>query len=167
MKKLLTLAVCLAALLGAAIATPTTKAQPMPEGEAMIHIVRATNQTPTKGVATNFTGDVTVNRLFPADDPLKISGGYVTFQPKARTAWHKHPGGQMLIVTAGVGRVQQWGGPILEVREGDVVWFPAGVKHWHGATSDSGFTHISLADIVDGNSSEWLELVTDEQYNQS
>ncbi|MDR1935234.1 MAG: cupin domain-containing protein [Candidatus Accumulibacter sp.] len=120
---------------------------------------------PSKGAEANFTGDVSVDRLFPANDPLSISGGYVSFAPGARTAWHTHPEGQMLIVTAGSGRVRQWGGPLLEIRQGDVVWFPAGVKHWHGAAPDASMTHIALAKIVDGKSSTWMEKVSDEQYN--
>jgi 4-carboxymuconolactone decarboxylase len=130
-----------------------------------IHIVRGGTLPQTKGPEAIFTGDVTVDRLFPPNDPLNISGGYVAFAPGARTAWHSHPEGQMLIVTAGAGRVQQWGGPLLEIRQGDVVWFPAGVKHWHGAMPDSPLTHLALARIVDGQSSTWMEKVTDEQYS--
>lgn len=130
-----------------------------------IHIVRGGVVPQSKGPAGNFTGDVTVDRLFPPDDPLGISGGYVAFAPGARTAWHSHPEGQMLIVTAGSGRVQQWGGPLLEVNQGDVVWFPPGVKHWHGAAADVAMTHISLAKIADGKSSNWMEKVTDAQYD--
>lgn len=130
-----------------------------------IHIIKATPQTPTKGAKQYFTGEVTVNRLFPVGDPLQLSGGYVTFAATARTAWHTHPQGQLLIITAGEGRVQQWQSPIIEVKVGDVVWFPAGVKHWQGAAPNSSMTHIALAKIVDGNSVQWLEKVTDKQYN--
>lgn len=135
------------------------------ENSETIHIVRGNTQAPTKGDSNNFTGDVTVNRLFPSNDPLSISGGYVSFAPGARTAWHSHPQGQMLIITAGSGRVQQWAGPIIEVKEGDVVWFPPNVKHWHGAMPNQAMTHISLAQIVKGKSSNWYEKVTDIQYN--
>ncbi|MGL5511730.1 MAG: (R)-mandelonitrile lyase [Sporomusa sp.] len=131
-----------------------------------IHVIRADTQPPpSKAPASNFTGDVSVARLFPANDQMSISGGYVSFQPGARTAWHIHPRGQMLIITEGSGRVQQWGGPIIEVKKGDVVWFPPGVKHWHGAAPNVGMTHISLAEIYEGRSTDWLEQVSDAQYN--
>jgi quercetin dioxygenase-like cupin family protein len=103
--------------------------------------------------------------MLPTRDTLGISGGYVTFAPGARTAWHSHPQGQMLIVTAGKGRVQQWGGQIIEVQKEDVVWFPPDVKHWHGARPDEALTHTSLAPISEGKSSNWMEQVTNEQYN--
>lgn len=165
MKKRLTLAACLLSLAGVTAGYATAN-QVISKEDAKIHVVRATTEPASKGAPDRFTGDVSVNRLFPADDALKISGGYVSFAPKARTAWHAHPNGQMIIVTEGKGRVQQWGEPVIEIGLGDVVWFPAGVKHWHGAAPDSKLTHISLADIVDGKSSDWLELVTDEQYGQ-
>ncbi len=134
------------------------------ERSETIHIIRGGSQAPVKGAVGNFTGDVTVNRLFPSNDPLNISGGYVSFVPGARTAWHSHPQGQMLIITSGSGRVQQWGGPIAEVNEGDVVWFPANVKHWHGAMPNQAMTHIALAQIVAGKSVNWMEKVSDDQY---
>jgi len=165
MKKRLILAVCLLSLVGGTIGSAIANQSGLKEN-AKIHVIRDNTNIVTKGALDRFTGDVTVARLFPADDPLKISGGYVSFAPTARTAWHTHPNGQMLIVTSGKGRVQQWGEPVIEIGQGDVVWFPAGIKHWHGAASDSALTHISLADIVDGRSSDWLELVTDEQYGQ-
>jgi quercetin dioxygenase-like cupin family protein len=148
----------------AAILAGTGNAASSPSGDT-IHIIRGGALTQSKGPEANFTGDVTVDRLFPSNDPLGISGGYVSFAPGARTAWHTHPQGQMLIVAAGSGRVQQWGGPLLEVKQGDVVWFPAGVKHWHGAAPDGAMTHIALAKIVDGKSATWMEKVTDAQYN--
>lgn len=136
------------------------------EDSSKIHVIKAVSQAPTKGAAEYFTGKVEVNRLFPTGDSLQMSGGYVTFEAAARTAWHTHPQGQMLIITAGKGRVQQWQGPIIEVKQGDVVWFPAGVKHWHGAAPDSSMTHLALAKMVDGKSVQWMEKVTDTQYNQ-
>jgi len=94
-----------------------------------------------------------------------VSGSYVTFEPGARTAWHTHPFGQILIVTAGSGWVQQWGGPIEEIRQGDVVRIPPGLKHWHGATATTAMTHIALQEQLEGKAAEWMEKVTDEQYN--
>lgn len=164
MKKLPLLAACLLSITGVAAGSAMAD-QASPRHMDKIHVVRATTQPPSKGAADRFTGDVSVNRLFPGDDALKISGGYVSFAAKARTAWHSHPNGQMIIVTEGKGRVQQWGEPVIEIGLGDVVWFPPGIKHWHGAAPDSALTHISLADIVDGKSSDWMELVSDDQYN--
>lgn len=136
------------------------------ESSDKIHVIKAVPQTPAKGAAEYFTGNVEVSRLFPAGDSLQMSGGYVTFEAAARTAWHTHPQGQMLIITAGKGKVQQWQGAVIEVKQGDVVWFPAGVKHWHGAAPDSSMTHIALAKIVDGKSVQWMEKVTNQQYNE-
>ena len=96
---------------------------------------------------------------------MNISGGYVSFEAGARTNWHTHPLGQLIIISEGSGRVQQWGGPMIEVNVGDVVWFPPNVKHWHGAAPNSPMTHNSLAEIADGKSSVWMERVTDDQYN--
>jgi quercetin dioxygenase-like cupin family protein len=109
---------------------------------------------------------VQIEPLFSAHDPSRVIGGSVTFQTGARTAWHTHPLGQILIVTAGVGWVAQWGGPVQEIREGDVVWIPAGVKHWHGATPNTAMTHIAILEESNGNSGEWLEKVSDEQYRK-
>jgi 4-carboxymuconolactone decarboxylase len=105
-----------------------------------------------------------VDPLFSPHDPSRTSGGLVTFEPGARSAWHTHPFGQILIVTAGAGRVQNWGGPIQEIRPGDVVWIPAGVKHWHGAAPTTGMTHIAIQENLDGKAVEWLEKVSDDQY---
>jgi quercetin dioxygenase-like cupin family protein len=107
---------------------------------------------------------VRVQSLFDAKEPARSSGGQVTFRPGARSAWHTHPLGQILIVTDGVGWVQQWGGPVQVIRKGDVVWIPAGVKHWHGATPTTTMTHIALQEQLDGRAVDWLEKVTDEQY---
>jgi 4-carboxymuconolactone decarboxylase len=114
--------------------------------------------------AQNFTGRAQVEMLFEARDPSHASGGLVTFEPGARTAWHTHPRGQILIVTTGVGRVQRWGDPIEEVREGDVVRIPAGQKHWHGASPQTSMTHIAISEHRYGTAVLWLEKVTDEQY---
>lgn len=117
------------------------------------------------GPAENFTGGVRVERLFEALDPSHAGGGSVTFDPGARTAWHSHPRGQILIVTAGTGRVQRWGDPIEEVRVGDIVSIPAGEKHWHGASPAAPMTHIAISEHRDGSTVQWMEQVSDEQYN--
>jgi quercetin dioxygenase-like cupin family protein len=129
-----------------------------------LQITRNGSQSSTKGSAEYFTGTVRIDPLFKANDPLRASGSYVTFEPGARTAWHTHPFGQILIVTAGTCWVQQWGGPIEEIRQGDVVRIPPGVKHWHGATVTTGMTHIALQEQLDGKSADWMEQVSDEQY---
>ena len=113
----------------------------------------------------NFTGSVRVEMLFEAVDPSHASGGYVTFEPRARTAWHSHPRGQILLVTSGIGRVQLWGAPIEEIRAGDVVRIPAGQKHWHGASPQSAMTHLAVSEHRDGAAVEWMEKVSDEQYD--
>ena len=115
--------------------------------------------------AQNFTGSVQVEMLFEAVDPSHASGGSVTFEPGARTAWHSHPRGQILIITAGTGRVQRWGDPIEEVRAGDVVRIPAGQKHWHGASPHASMTHLAISEHRDGSVVQWMEQVSDEQYN--
>jgi quercetin dioxygenase-like cupin family protein len=128
-------------------------------------ITRSGSLPSSAGPAENFTGDVRVQPLFGEEGTAPYSGAYVTFQPGARSAWHTHPAGQRLIVTDGVGRTQQAGGPVEEIRAGDVVWCPPGVKHWHGASPTSAMTHIALTGIRDGQGVEWLEKVTDEQYH--
>ena len=135
------------------------------EGSQTISISRSGSQPSTKGSAEYFTGTVRVDPLFKANDPLRASGSYVTFEAGARAAWHAHPYGQILIVTAGSGLVQQWGGAIEEIRQGDVVRIPPGLKHWHGAMATTGMTHISIVEQFDGKTSVWMEKVTDEQYN--
>ena len=134
------------------------------EAQTMV-ITRAGSRAVRPGPATNFTGDVRVDMLFEALDLAHASGGSVTFQPGARTAWHTHPRGQILIITAGTGRVQLWGGPIEEIRAGDVVNIPAGQKHWHGASPKASMTHIAITYQRDGAAVEWMEKVSDEQYN--
>jgi 4-carboxymuconolactone decarboxylase len=118
----------------------------------------------TTGSLDHFTGAVKVESAFKADEPARVSGGTVHFAAGARTAWHTHPLGQTLIVTAGTGHVQHWGGPVETIRPGDVVWVSPGVKHWHGATSATGMSHVAVAEVRDGRVVEWLEQVSDEQY---
>ncbi|MDB5798841.1 MAG: cupin protein [Paucimonas sp.] len=118
------------------------------------------------GPAEFFTGKVKVEPLFPANDALNFSGAYVSFEAGARSAWHTHPAGQRLVVTAGVGWTQEWGGPVVEIRAGDVVWCPPGVKHWHGASPASSMTHLALTGTRDGKNVEWLEKVSDAQYRK-
>jgi len=132
--------------------------------QADLTIARSGAQPSRTGPEENFTGSVRVDPLFPAREPARASGAYVTFQPGARSAWHTHPLGQTLVVTAGVGRVQRRGGPIEEIRAGDVVWIPPGVKHWHGAAPDSAMTHLAVQEHVGGEVVDWLEKVSDAQY---
>ncbi len=131
-----------------------------------IKIARSESLQSSKASAQYFTGTVQVQELFPAYDPSRTSGGKVTFGPGARSAWHTHPLGQILIVTDGTGWIQQWGGPIEEIRKGDVIWIPAGVKHWHGATPTTAMTHIAIQEALNGKAVEWMEKVTDEQYHK-
>ena len=128
-------------------------------------ISRAGTQAAVAGPADYFTGRVRVDPLFPVTDEINASGAYVSFEPGARSAWHTQPAGQRLVVTSGVGRVQEWGKPIQEIHPGDVIVCPPGVKHWHGAAPASAMTHLAVTGSVDGKSVQWLEKVTDEQYN--
>ncbi|MEZ2131957.1 MULTISPECIES: cupin domain-containing protein [unclassified Sinorhizobium] len=116
------------------------------------------------GTAENFTGDVLVAPLFSPAQHSQTSGGHVTFEAGARSAWHSHPAGQTLIVTSGTGWVQEEGGKKREIRPGDVIWTPPGVMHWHGATDDSAMSHIAITEVVDGSNVEWMQKVTDAQY---
>jgi quercetin dioxygenase-like cupin family protein len=120
-------------------------------------ITRGGSQAPSAGPAEYFTGKVRVQPLFSKEDAAAYGGAYVTFEPSARSAWHIHPAGQRLVVTEGFGRTQQWGGPVEEIRAGDVVWCPPGVKHWHGASPTSAMTHLALTGVRDGKTVEWLE----------
>ena len=122
------------------------------------------SQSSSKGSAEYFTGNVRIDPLFQSPGPAQFSGGSVTFEPGARSAWHTHPCGQTLIVTAGLGWTQCWGEPRVEIRPGDVVTCPPGKKHWHGATPTTAMTHIAIQEAKDGKVVEWLEKVTDEQY---
>ena len=129
-----------------------------------MEIKRSGSQASAKGPAEWFTGTVRIDPLFDAPVPARAAGASVTFEPGARTAWHTHPLGQTLIVTSGVGRAQRWGGPIEEIRPGDVVWFSPGEKHWHGAAPTTAMTHIAIQEKLDGKPVDWLEHVTPEQY---
>ena len=129
-----------------------------------MHIVRAGSKPSGKGPEAWFTGTVRVDPLFNAFDPARVQGASVTFEPGARTAWHTHPLGQTLVVTSGFGRVQREGGPVEEIRPGDVVWFAAGEKHWHGASPTTAMTHIAIQEVKDGKVVDWMEKVTDVDY---
>ena len=129
-----------------------------------MEIKRSGSQPSQKGPAEYFTGTVRIDPLFQPNAPARAAGAYVTFEPCARSAWHTHPLGQVLIVTSGVGRVQRWGGPVEEIRAGDVVHTPPGVKHWHGASPTTAMTHLAIQEALDGKVVEWMEKVTDEQY---
>ena len=129
-------------------------------------ITRGNTQPSRKGAPENFTGSARVDTPFRATEPARVSGGTVTFEPGARTAWHTHPLGQTLIVTAGCGWVQSDGGAKEEIRPGDVVWIPPGEKHWHGATATQGMTHVAIAEILNGTSVAWMEHVSDDQYGR-
>lgn len=130
-----------------------------------MEIKRVGSQPSSKGPADWFTGTVRIDHLFQANAPARTSGASVTFEPGARTAWHRHPLGQTLIVTAGAGWAQREGDPIEELRPGDVVWFPPGKKHWHGATTATAMIHIAIQETLDGKAVEWMEKVSDEQYS--
>ena len=127
-------------------------------------IKRGGSQPSAKGSADYFTGTVRIDPLFQAPSPARVVGASVTFEPGARTAWHTHPLGQTLVITAGSGWAQREGGPIENIRPGDVVWFPPGEKHWHGATATTAMTHIALQEALDGKTVDWMEQVSDEQY---
>lgn len=129
-----------------------------------MEITRNGSQASYPGPADWFTGSVRVDPLFEAPEPARGRGASVTFEPGARTAWHTHPLGQTLIITAGSGRVQRWDGPVEEVNPGDVVWFPPGEKHWHGAAPRVAMTHIAIQEALDGEVVQWMEQVSDEQY---
>jgi len=154
MKILVVAAIVLSTLISAASA----------EEAPSVKVTRIGSQPSIKGSAETFSGAVRIDSLFQANSPGRVGGGFVTFEPGARTAWHTHPLGQTLIVTAGAGRVRQWGGAIQEIKAGDIVWIPAGVKHWHGATASTAMTHIAIAEALDGKVVDWMEKVSDEQF---
>ena len=129
-------------------------------------IKRAGTQPSARGPEEWFTGTVRIDPLFQANDPARVAGAAVTFEPGARTAWHTHPLGQTLIVTAGFGRAQREGGPVEEIRPGDVVWFGPGEKHWHGAAPATAMTHIAIQEALNGKVVDWMEKVTDAQYGK-
>lgn len=129
-----------------------------------MEIKRSGSQPSAQGSPEYFTGTVRIDPLFQPKEPARGVGVSVTFEPGARTAWHTHPLGQTIIVTAGCGWAQRWGGPIEEIRPGDVIWFPPGEKHWHGATATTAMTHIAIQEQLDGKTADWMEKVSDEQY---
>jgi quercetin dioxygenase-like cupin family protein len=131
-----------------------------------MHITRVGTRASTKASPEWFTGNVRVDPLFQAPEPARTTGAFVTFEPGARTNWHTHPLGQTLIVTAGCGWIQKWGEAGEEIRPGDVIWIPPGVKHWHGATATTAMTHIAIQEKLNGSVGDWLEPVTDEQYGK-
>jgi quercetin dioxygenase-like cupin family protein len=143
------------------VATTTRSAR-----EQHMNIQRVGSKPSVKGPSGWFTGTVRVDPLFDGPDPARVSGANVTFEPGARTAWHTHPLGQHIMITSGVGWVQQEGGAVQEVRPGDVVWFPPNVKHWHGASPTNAMAHLAIQEARDGSAVEWMEHVTDEQYKR-
>jgi quercetin dioxygenase-like cupin family protein len=131
-----------------------------------MEIKRVGTQSSAKGPTDWFTGTVRIDPLFEAPEPARVRGASVTFEPGARTAWHTHPLGQTLIVTSGLGWAQHGGGPVEEIRPGDVVWFAPNEKHWHGATPTTAMTHIAIQETLDGKAVEWMEQVSEEEYRQ-
>jgi len=136
------------------------------EKDEGIEVRRCGSQPSTRGSDDYFTGYVRIDPLFEAPEPARVRVSSVTFEPGARTAWHSHPLGQILIIVSGCGRVQCWGGPVVEIRAGDVVWIPPGVKHWHGASPTTAMTHIAIQEALDGKVADWMEKVTDEEYSR-
>lgn len=130
-----------------------------------MEIKRSGSQPSAKGPVEWFTGIVRIDASFKGNEPARVNGAIVTFEPGARTAWHTHPLGQTLIVTAGCGRAQREGGPIEEIHPGDIVWFAPGEKHWHGAAPTAAMTHIAIQEQLDGKAVDWMEKVSDEQYH--
>jgi quercetin dioxygenase-like cupin family protein len=159
----------LASVPGRGTATPAdaesaARAASTAQDTQRVAVTRNGTRPSQRGPAETFTGTVRIDPLFDPNDASRAGAAYVTFEPGARAAWHTHPRGQRLVVTAGVGRVQGWGGPVNEIRPGDVVWIPAGVKHWHGAAPAVAMTHIAIQEAQDGTVVTWLEHVSDEQY---
>jgi 4-carboxymuconolactone decarboxylase len=137
------------------------------KGSMLLEILRQGSQPAAKGSADNFIGSVTIDQRFQRPDPARVGGGIVSFEPGARTAWHTHPLGQTLIVISGTGWVQREGGPVEEIRVGDVVWIPPGVRHWHGATAATAMSHVAIAESLDGKSVDWMEQVPEQQYRHT
>ncbi|ALG75311.1 cupin [Azospirillum thiophilum] len=153
-------------LVAASISIVLCASSALAQPKTTITVTSPGSQPSSIGAAENFTGAVRVDSRFQGSAPARIGGATVTFEPGARTAWHSHPLGQTLIVTAGSGLVQEWGGSIQEITPGDIVWIPPGVKHWHGASSSNGMSHIAFSEALDGKSVDWMEKVTDEQYRR-
>jgi len=139
----------------------------MPANAQNVEIFPNGSRPSGKGAPQNFVGSGRLDPQFAEPGQTRMSIGHVTFEPGARSAWHTHPAGQILIVTSGVGWVQQWGGERREMKPNDVVWIPAGVKHWHGATVTNGMSHLAVQEAVDGRNVDWLEQVTDDQYGKT
>jgi quercetin dioxygenase-like cupin family protein len=146
----------------AALATEATQNA----ASSQVSVLRSGSQAATKGSADLFTGAVRIDSQFARDEPARVTGATVTFEPGARTAWHTHPLGQTLIVIAGSGHVRQWGGAIQDIKQGDVAWIPPNVKHWHGATPTERMTHIAIQERLDGKNVTWMEQVTADQYER-
>jgi quercetin dioxygenase-like cupin family protein len=164
--KLLATSIILLSLLALAFAR-SEQAKDSATGSAQnVEVTRNGLQPAQKGAAENFTGSVRIDPLFQAQEPSRTAGASVTFEPGARTVWHTHPLGQTLIVTAGVGWVQQFGGTVQEIRPGDVVRIPPNKKHWHGATPTTGMTHIAIQENLNGKVVDWMEKVSEEQYQK-
>jgi len=154
-------------LIGIASLAPASNAAADPDTQAPGQRVAAAGSQPSvAGPTENVTGRVRVDPLFAADAAIAASSAYVTFEPGARSAWHTHPAGQRLVVTAGVGLTQEWGKPIQVIRPGDVVVCPPGVRHWHGAGPRTAMTHLAVTGVVEGKSVEWMQKVSDEEYNR-
>lgn len=149
---------------GTALVASAHAEEPIARGQI---VIPGGSRPSSTASSQNFTGNVRVDPVFQTRAPSRAYGSYVTFEPGARTAWHTHPLGQTLVVTFGVGLTQEWGGPVREIKTGDVVVCPAGVKHWHGATPDAAMTHLAIGEHLDGASVEWMEKVSDEQYGAS
>ncbi|QEI08238.1 cupin domain-containing protein [Pigmentiphaga aceris] len=160
MNTILKVALCAAALHASLAAAADPQA-----GAGAQQITRAGAQASVAGPADFFTGRARIDPVWPADKNINASGGLVTFEPGARSAWHTHPAGQRLVVISGVGLTQEWGKPIQEIRAGDVVWCPPGVKHWHGAAPKTAMTHLAVTGTLDGKNVNWMEKVSDEQYH--
>ncbi|SPA32382.1 Cupin [Cupriavidus taiwanensis] len=164
MHDLKTLALCATAL-PCAVACAAGPQASSPSGAPAQQIARAGSQPSMAGPADYFTGRARIDPVWPADSHINASGGLVTFEPGARSAWHTHPAGQRLVVISGVGLTQEWGKPVQEIRPGDVVWCPPGVKHWHGAVPSTAMSHLAVTGTVEGKNVTWMEKVTDAQYN--
>lgn len=154
----------LVACLGVMQACTAHAVEPSPAAGGQQKITRAGSQPSVAGPEAFFTGRVRVDPVWAADNDISASGAHVTFEPGARSAWHTHPAGQQLVVMSGVGLTQEWGRPVQELRPGDVVWCPPGVKHWHGASSTSAMTHLAVTGTREGKNVEWMEKVSDAQY---
>ena len=152
---------CITRMLAGSAATAVAQSSSSPGQQ----ITRAGTQASTAGPSEFFTGRARIDPVWPASERINASGGFVTFEPGARSAWHTHPAGQRLLVTAGVGLTQESGKPVQVIRPGDVVWCPPGVKHWHGAGPTTAMTHLAVSGTLDGKNVAWMEKVSDDQYN--